>query len=264
MKSVGKGALEVLEPSENDPRLVAMTTGSLAGLFAENPESSRRDIYKLKKDLERIVIGGNGVLPKGSLVKDARIICDLEMALCKFNDATGRYQGGSTAKVEYHDTLSRDVEDYFCRAMPMPLPKKTYARLDDLLVHLSQIFDLKHKASYVLVGRRKLLRGLALGHVSEQSQDYARFRDCIYTAEYWAARIALEQPNAVGRILTEAHLGGVDREKVQQFIPVLNSGRFQFFGSDNNMGELPKASPNPPLPPDTSTLTIEHDNQLLF
>jgi hypothetical protein len=224
---------------KTSPEMDALTTMRITDIQGQ---ASRRDIARLRQQLLDIMNGSGDEVPRNALTKEARIINQADWVMIRFDEANGR-TNWTPAPIKYTDQVSDDVAEMFCRGMPLLTPEVTHANLNELLGHLSQLFDLKCKASFVQVlspAFSPLNR--ALKHVSPDSVDYEKFERCINTAQYLFSKIAASPADQVGGILTEAHMLGIDPSEVDKFVIQQRAGESVVRNPD--MGNLPEVIDN--------------------
>ena len=145
----------------------------------------------------------------------------------------------------------------------MSVPEVTRASMDDLLIHLSQVFDLRLKASFVYILGRPGASGLfdkALSHVSKESKDYERFERSINTVKTICSEIMEAPPEDMGKILARVHMAGVDPEDVDAYLQKQKEGDSSAMNIDTD--ELPEILNE--SEEDETTLYVEHAEQMKF
>lgn len=250
-RQIGDGEITKIGDGEEDPRMEALTAVDIIHTEGATP---RRDIQALKDSLMEIMRGNGDEIPDNILTKDAKMINQVSRVIMRFDETAGR-SNWTPQPIEYFDGVSDDVAEMFCRGIPMPPPKTTQAKLDDLLVHMSQIFDLRRKASFIHVLKSGILER-ALGHVSPESNGYDKFKESINTAEYLLCEISSSPASSLATIITEARMIGIDRTKVADFVASQQANKN--IRPDEDMGELPEILDSSE-PDEKTTLYIEHD-----
>jgi hypothetical protein len=241
--------------ASEDPRLGALTASEIINV--ENwgqQQDSRKKVKDLKEQITNVLRGNDDKIPDNALTEDARLISMIDGIVIRFGECQG-FSASAPQPIEYHSGVSDDVMELFCHGMPMPPPKETRAQFDDLLIHLSQIFGLHRKASFVYVLQSSHILDRALAHVSPESDDYERFERAINTARCLLSEVSSQPSSALGMILTEAHMLGIDQAKVDEFI--LNQQRGEKPPRNEDMGKLPEMIDSDE---GDKTLYIEHDN----